>query len=557
VWDELNAANAGQYAVIAMLHAVWTGGGGYYVKPYANNYLNAVDAAGNFSILITTGGIDTDVDEVIFYFVERSKFNGVDGASLNPAAMNGKYLATTTIYRSSWVQPPKPPVSNIRPGFVPAGTKITLSCQEGGAIRYTLDGSDPVTSSTAQTYSNNVLSVPVSGALLVKGVVKIADKYSPVASLVWLPEEPMDKPLWGLSVSLALNGEYFGYRLPEATTRERMLPVARLTKWIRTFGTVNNGQEYINKIAKESGLHTMIGLYITNDAANNNAQIEGLRQILRAGPAPDLISVGNEVSLLGVNATTLASCIDAVRKMVIEQGLIIPVGSVDISGISWTQTVLEKLDFIGVNYYGGTWDNLPENQMIGGLKQAYSNSLSTFQSKLILITEAGTPYAGGSYSVSGGTQTPSEQKAAKYLCGFCDWVRQENVPAFYFEAYDEPVKSQNNGHPIEQYFGIMDGNLQIHSFYCGCLPCGDTGMEDVRNSGIQLYPNPFVDVTYLNGMEGYKLTIFSENGVTINMQKIEKPNETLNLGHLPAGIYFFYLEKDGLAKTIKVVRMER
>ena len=461
-WDGLTPENAEQYAVIAMLHAIWTGGGGYYVKPYSNNYLNPVDAKGYFSILLTTGGIDADVDEVIFYFVERSKIRDVDVTS--PTTMTGKYLATITICRSCWVNPPPQITSNIRPGFVSEGTKITLSSSGSGVIRFTLDGSDPTNSSSALTYNNDVFSVPSNGALLVKAAVRTSEAYGSVFSFLWLPEEQLDTPLWGLCVSLALNGEPFGMQLSEAATLERMKPVSKLTKWVRTFGTVNNGHEYINKIAKEMGMRTMIGLYITNDMSNNNKQIEGLLKILQAGPAPDLICVGNETSLSGVNTSILVACIDKVREMLIKQGITIPVGSADIANISWSISLLERLDFQGINIYCGTWDNVPENQMLQTLKQTYSNTLDNYPSKFVIITETGTPHNGGAYSVSGGTQIPSIKKAVDYFRGVCDWIKQDRIPAFYFEAYDEPVKSRN-GHHIEQYFGLMDGNMEIHSFF--------------------------------------------------------------------------------------------
>ena len=468
IWDNLNSENVGQYAVIAMLHAVWTGGGGYYVKPYNNNYLNSIDATGNFSINITTGENDPTVDEVIFYVVERKNFSG-SGETLNPTAMAGKYLTTKTIFRSSWVYPPKSPESNIRPGFVKAGTEIKINSQDNSVIRYTLDGSNPITSSTANTLDNTVFKVPENGALLIKAVAKNSDTYSSVSSLLWLPEEQISTPFFGLNISLALNGETFGYKLSESITRERMMSVVKLTKWVRTFGTINNGQEYINKIAKELGLKTMIGLYITNNETNNNAQIEGLRQILLTGKCPDLIAIGNETSLSGVTPAILASCIDAVRDIVLKQGLVIPIGSVDIAGASWGQSNLEKLDFIGVNIYSGVWDNTPENQIFDALKQTFDNSIAAFPSKLILLTETGVPYNGGSYSVPGGMQTASKEKAANFLCRFLEWRKQYSIPSFYFEAYDEPTKSMNGGHPVEQFFGIMDGNMKIHSFYENCL----------------------------------------------------------------------------------------
>lgn len=533
IWDELTPDNVGQYAVIALLHATWPGGGGYYVKPDYSSYLNAIDATGNFFVRITTGGVDADADEVIFYFVERANFNGIGGEILNrPAMMTGKYLSTATIYRSSWAPPL---TSNIPPGFVAAGTVITLSCREGGVIRYTLDGSDPITSPSVQTYGNNVFTVPEDGALLVKATVETSNLYSSVYSFVWLPKEPLITPFWGLNVSLALNGEYFGYPLTESTTRERILPLVPLTKWIRTFSTTGNGHEYINKIAKDAGLRTMTGLSITNDAANNNAQIEGLRQMLEEGPAPDLIAVGNETSLMGVSPATLASCIDAVREMVLEQDLIIPVGSVDIAGASRIPSVLEKLDFIGVNIYNGTWDNTPENQMFDAMKQTFEENVSEFSSrKLVLLTETGTPYSGGAYSFPGGTQTASKEKAANYLCGFLDWIKRDDIPSFYFEAYDEPVKSQGGGQIIEQYFGILDGNLEIHSFYQDCINHSLAGISPIKSTGNRtiFYPNPTTGKVFFNTESNIRFC--DTRGLLLQ----EAFGNQVDLSAYPQGIYF-------------------
>jgi exo-beta-1,3-glucanase (GH17 family) len=465
VWNEFSAANCEQYAVIAMLRTTW----GDYVKPTYDNYLNPVDRNGNFSVNITTGGTrDFNIAEVSFYFVLRKTFDGIGGASVNSGMMGGKHLGSSlTVNREKfWSNRPQMPEPGVLPGFVASGTNISLSCQRGGTIRYTMDGSDPIISSTARTYAGNAsFSVPAAGSLLIKAVTELSGMYSPVASLLYLPKEPLNTLFWGLNVSLALNGENFGLYLDENKTKARMEPVIGLTKWVRTFGTLNNGLEFVNKIAKNAGLHTLIGLYITNDASNNDAQVNGLRRILEQGPAPDLIAVGNECSLADVSAATLASYIDIVREVVREYSLVIPVGSADIAGTSWSQSLLDKLDFVGVNIYSGTWDNTPENGMVAAMKQSHANAVAAFPSKFVMLTETGTPYAGGTYTVNGGTQTASVSKAVSYLEGFYEWVHEENIPAFYFEAYDEPVKSRNGGHSIEQYFGIMDGNLQIHSFF--------------------------------------------------------------------------------------------
>jgi exo-beta-1,3-glucanase (GH17 family) len=464
-WSELSAANCEQYAVIAMLHTA----GGDYVKPTYNNYLNPVDRDGNFSVNITTGGAgDFNIAEVFFYFVLRKTFNGLGGTSVHSGMMGGKHIGPSlTVNRGAfWAERPLIPEPDVPPGFAAPGTKVSLSCQHGGTIRYTLDGSDPVASPTARTYTGGAsFAVPAAGSLLIKAVTGLSGSYSSVASYLYLPDGPTETPFWGLNVSLALNGESFGHYLDENETEARMEPVIPLTKWVRTFGTLNNGLEFVNKIAKNAGLHTLIGVYVTNDASGNSAQINGLRKILEQGPAPDLIAVGNECSLAGVSEATLISCIDAVRETLRDLSLVIPVGNVDVADASWSLAVLDKLDFAGVNIYSGTWDNTPENRMVAALKQSYANAVAAFPSKLVMLTETGTPYAGGSYTVSGGTQTASVAKAVSFLDGFLQWIHEENIPAFYFEAYDEPVKSKNGGHPVEQYFGIMDGNRQIHSFY--------------------------------------------------------------------------------------------
>jgi len=338
VWEGLAGENAEDYAIIAMLTTI----SGSYVKPYWESYKNELDDEGFFSTLITTHPNDADADEVNFYFVKRSEINFSDPALINPSSMTGKFLAHKRVFRSEWINPPPAISSSIGPGFVEAGTVITLSTAEEGIIRYTLDGSNPITSTSAQTYNNNVFTVPKDRSLLIKAVVDRSGVHSRVFSLLWFPKEPLNTPFFGLNVSLALNGEPFGHQLSEEETRERMLPVARLTKWIRTFETHGNGNEYINQLAKEFGLRTMIGVDISDDESENNEQIEGLRHILQNGPPPDLICVGNELSLTEIKPKTLAAYIDAVREIVLELGLIIPIGSVDIANISWSTYVFKK-----------------------------------------------------------------------------------------------------------------------------------------------------------------------------------------------------------------------
>ncbi|MDR2773282.1 MAG: T9SS type A sorting domain-containing protein [Tannerella sp.] len=543
IWDNFTENNAAQYAVIAMLHTSW----GDYVKPYYNNYLNAIDASGNFSINITTGGQgDFEIVNVNFYFVLRATFDGIEGSRVNAGFMNGKHIGPALAVNRNdfWANRPQPPVPDIRPGLADAGRRITLSCQAGGAILYTQDGSDPATSASARIYNANdatLFAVPSDGSLLIKAVTRMSGAFSAPASFVWLPREPLATPFWGLNVSLALNGEPFGHPLSEETTRTRMAPVVRLTKWVKTFGTLNNGLQYINKIAKEQGLRTMIGVHVTNNTLENNAQIQGLRQILETGPAPDLISVGNECSLAGIAPATHASCIDAVRKVVKDAGFVIPVGSADISDVLWSRAVLDRLDFVGVNIYCGTWDSTPENEMIDALIRTYTNQTAALPAKFVLLTETGTPYSGGLYSVENGfTQTPSPQKAVKYLNGFLEWIARDDIPAFFFEAYDEPVKSQNGGHPIEQYFGLMDGHLELHPFYQGIVG----NIPPASSTAVMPYPNPTSGIVFFGAESDVK--VYDMRGLLLQ----NVVGDRLDLSAYPQGLYLFRINET-FAKVVK------
>ncbi|MDR2026833.1 MAG: cadherin-like beta sandwich domain-containing protein, partial [Prevotellaceae bacterium] len=498
IWDQWTPENAGQYAIIAILRT-----SSDYVKPAYNDYLSQISASGSFSVNITTHPNDYPEPDFSFYLVRKETFNGVNGATVTSWTMAGKYLGEPVhINRETfWNDKLKLPESNIRPGFVAAGTAVTLSCGEGETVYYTLDGSDPAT----VQYNGESFTVPSDGFLLIKAITRKDGKESDPASMLWMPYESYSTPLFGLNVSLALNGENFGYTLSESKTEERMKPVIPLAKWIRTFGTLNNGLPYINKIAKQAGMRTMIGVYISNSPSDNNAQLIGLRQILQTGHLPDLIAVGNEASQSGISSEIIAESVDAVRRMLKEFNLFIPVGSVDVGNMAWSQSVLNRLDFVGVNLYPSTWDCTPEEEMINVLKESYSRELSSFKSKCVLITETGTPYAKDPYTPSNTncTQTPSENKAKSYLEEVIKWSGEDSIPLFYFEAYDEETKKGN--HPIEEYFGLMDGNLKIHSFYKDVLKMSDDAtLSSLTVSAGTLSPEFDVNTT------GYTVNVLSD-----------------------------------------------
>ena len=546
VWNELTASNAEQYAVIAILRADW---GDDYIKPSYADFLSDIDASGNFFINITTNAGDYSQPNYNFYFVERLTFNGVDGSTIKSWNMSGKYLGTfASINRNDfWAAKLHSPVPSKRPGFVPAGTTITLNqpVETDAQIRFTLDGSNPVTSSTAQTYSGQTFTVPSLGALLVKAVVTKEGKYSYPSNMTWIAYKApsSDCMLFGLNVSLALNGETFGSQLSKETTQARMESIPYLTQWIRTLGTLNNGLEYVNDIAKQMNLNTMVGVYISNDISKNNEQLQGLRNILQTGQV-DLLVVGNEcnnpVLETYVSPKIISDYIDSVRNIVQDEGLIIPIGTADIGNTAYLQTILQKIDFRGVNLYPGTHDATPTNQMFDQLKTSWNSELSNTPTMMVCLTETGTPHSGNSYyTADGGYQTPSETKAVAYLENVIAWARKETIPCFYFEAYDEPTK----GAGIERYFGLMNGNLEVHPFYNTILCRTTTNIIETKNN-LKLFPNPTKGMVFLE--TGSKINIYNAQGVLLQ----ETAGKQINLSAYPAGIYLLKVS-DEMYKIVK------
>ena len=83
-----------------------------------------------------------------------------------------------------------------------------------------------------------------------------------------------------------------------------------------------------------------------------------------------------------------------------------------------------------------------------------------------------------------------------------------------------------------------------------------TGTANISANELKVYPNPFIDEVHITGTYGKTtLRIFNSNGAVVHTQRITSPNETLSLGSLPSGMYFFRLENDGKAITVKAIKL--
>ena len=76
-----------------------------------------------------------------------------------------------------------------------------------------------------------------------------------------------------------------------------------------------------------------------------------------------------------------------------------------------------------------------------------------------------------------------------------------------------------------------------------------TGMDEMTNAGISIYPNPASDVLYISGNSGIELNkveVINAQGQLVLIQNLKNqgPLTELNVGALPQGVYVLRFEDD-------------
>ena len=468
----------GDYAIIAILDTIIYG---QYVKPTWANYLTDINGDGSFSVNIYTNASDAQYDLFYLYIVKKSDFDGVNGTSINTGYMIGKYLKFLECRKSDNTPPP---VSSVYPGLVPNGTKFSIDvpasqAAKRGVFYYTTDGTDPVTSLT-RLICNPGTVFEVNGTVILKAVNVYNARPSELATFTYLVDDGQEKPFRGLNFSPNIT-ESFSYELSEETVRERLEAVAPYTQWIRTF-TTTTGLQYANKNAKALGLKTMIGLYLFDDSTFsgrqlNEAQIASLRNILNEPSPPDLICVGNEMSIMGIGGfdATLQKYLKQAREAVLSAGLTIPIGFADIYGYDPSPEVAAFCDYYAYNYYPSVWDRSAPADSVSLLGEYYN--ISKRANKMIVVSEYGYPDDGSPYYVENGTiykPAPDKADAVAALNEFLHWQKNNNVLGFYFQSFKQNAKT---GPDIERNFGLMGADLKLFPHYADLVEDFQNGVD--------------------------------------------------------------------------------
>jgi exo-beta-1,3-glucanase (GH17 family) len=220
---------------------------------------------------------------------------------------------------------------------------------------------------------------------------------------------------------------------PEQITR-LMDTISPYTQWIRTYGTTN-GLEKVPEIARGRGLKVACGCWLSGDTAANETQINGLIQLAQSGMV-DLAVVGSETLLRNdLNEDQLIGYIQRVKATGV------PTTTADTyDRLLGHPNVVAKCDLVFANIFP-FWEGVPIKDAINSLDTSYKRLIQAFPGKEVIISETGWPSAGDSFMGA----VPSFENEKYYMENFMSWTSINNAKYFYFEAFDEPWKAQNEG----------------------------------------------------------------------------------------------------------------
>ncbi len=295
---------------------------------------------------------------------------------------------------------------------------------------------------------------PRSGALPEPGTTQ--GRWARVGPEVWTAEArdalaaefraTLARGVHGLCFSPYLEGQQPGSPIGAAQIRQRLAVIRPHTRWVRSF-SCTEGHEQTPRIAHELGLKTLVGAWLGTDAEINEAELQGVIEVARAGHA-DIVAVGNEVLLReDLSEDALLAAIHRVKAAL--PG--VPVGYVDAYFLFEKHPrITAACDVVMTNCYP-FWEGCPREQALAYMQTMLARTRAAAPAKRVLISETGWPDQGSPFQGS----VPGREAAMRYFVDSANWAEQEGVEIFYFAAFDEAWKVGAEG-DVGAFWGLWD-----------------------------------------------------------------------------------------------------
>ncbi|TXB60081.1 MFS transporter [Phaeodactylibacter luteus] len=264
-------------------------------------------------------------------------------------------------------------------------------------------------------------------------------------------KEQLGRGMHGIAFSAYTEGQNPRDQITEEQIRRRLEVVRPYTSWVRTF-SCTNGHELIPSIAKELGLKTMVGAWISNDLQQNEKELESLAALLEQGHV-DLAAVGNEVLYRGeLSEEAICGYISRVKA----QAGQVPVAYVDAYYEFVNRPALTAAcDVLPINCYP-FWEGADIGTASLHLQEMYRMVTAVAGGKTVLVAETGWPSMGPPV----GAAEPSEANYIRYFLESQMWAAQQNTGCFHFSSFDESWKIHAEGWAGTSW-GIWDVNENL------------------------------------------------------------------------------------------------
>lgn len=252
----------------------------------------------------------------------------------------------------------------------------------------------------------------------------------------------------GISFSPYVEGQGPGTPISAEQIQQRLQVIKPNINWIRSF-SCTEGNERIAEVAKQNGLNTMVGVWLDDDLANNELELENAIKVAQAGHV-NILAVGNEVLLRGdLTEQQLIAYINRAKQALPN----VEVGYVDAYyEFEDHPNVVAACDLILANCYP-FWEGCSLEYSLLYMKDMYRRAVKAGNGKRVIITETGWPSVG---TTEGGA-VPSTVNAMKYFINTYLWAEEEGIEVFYFSSFDETWKVADEG-DVGAFWGLWDKN---------------------------------------------------------------------------------------------------
>lgn len=261
----------------------------------------------------------------------------------------------------------------------------------------------------------------------------------------------LENGLHGLCFSPYTEGQDEGATLSANQIERRIEIITPHASWIRSF-SCTNGNELIPEIARQKGLKTVVGAWISQDRDRNEKEINALLDLAKKGMV-DIATVGNEV--LHRNEISEQELIGYIKR--VKDALPnIPVSYVD----AYYQfldkpNLVANCDVLMVNFYP-FWEGSNCDYSLSYLNNMMEVTQNIATDKKIIIAETGWPSKGESVDQA----IPSEINAMKYFITTQEWAKSNAIELFYFSSFDESWKVKQEG-IVGAAWGIWDKDEKL------------------------------------------------------------------------------------------------